>query len=66
MLLTFEDVQFAYVNKPKRSVLAPESDKVAMESYDKLMPRVSDPFKIITVHDNTLTILEDCIEIKIV
>lgn len=57
--LTFEVGEFVYLNKPSLAVLASEPDKVYTVSYNKLVPRMTGLYMIVTVRDNPLTILNN-------
>lgn len=65
VLPTFEARQFVNSNKPSRGVLVSEVMKVVAVSYNKLIPSVSSPHEVVTVHLDTLTILEESIKRKI-
>lgn len=65
MLLTFEISQFVDMIKPLRAVFASEGRKVAITLYNQLMLRVSDPYEIVTVRGNAMTIPENGTQITI-
>lgn len=53
--------QYVYVEKLPGAVLSSEAEKVATECYNKLLSKVSGVYKIVTVRDTTMTVLEDAI-----
>lgn len=61
-LKTYEVGQFVYKNKPLLAVLASKTNNVGTASYDILMHRMADQYKMVTVRDNTLTVLRNGIE----
>lgn len=61
-LPTFKVIEFVYVDNPPSAFHVSEVNKAAPTSYNELMVRVSDPYKIDTGRDKNLTILEDCVE----
>lgn len=50
------------MNKPPRAFLASEASKVACSSYNRLMPRVSGPYEVVTVLQNTFVMVENGIK----
>lgn len=59
MFLTFEVGQLVNVNKRSRAVLESDADNFAAVSYNMITILVSNPYKIVTVRDNILTILQN-------
>lgn len=57
-ITTFEVRQFVYVNRPPRVVLSFDADKSATASSTNPMPKISRPYLIVTVRENTLTVLQ--------
>lgn len=58
----FEVGQHVIINKPPQRILAFRTKVVAAASYNKLTSKVSAPYKVRKVTENTLPILGDGIE----
>lgn len=63
--MEWEIFQVVYVNKLPRPVLASKTDEITIALHIELTPWVSGTFKIVTVRDNTMTILKKSIKNKI-
>lgn len=56
---------YVYVNRPPLKFITSEPDKIAMASYDKVIPWVLGPYKIGTLMQRFQSILKDDVTVTI-